>query len=77
LASKAANSAGGDGLFISGNPDLLFKQVIAATTVAAFSFIGTWIIATVISRTIGFRVSRDQEMTGLDTVEHAESAYDL
>ena len=77
LASKAANSAGGDGLFISGNPDLLFKQVIAATTVAAFSFIGTWIIATVISRTIGFRVSRDQEMAGLDTVEHAESAYDL
>ena len=51
--------------------------MIAATTVAAFSFIGTWIIATVISRTIGFRVSRDEEMMGLDTVEHAESAYDL
>ena len=77
LASKAANSAGGDGLFVSGSPDLLFKQVIAATTVAAFSFIGTWIIATLISRTIGFRVSRDEEMMGLDTVEHAESAYDL
>jgi len=77
LASKAANSAGGDGLFISGSPDLLFKQVIAATTVAAFSFIGTWLIATVISKTIGFRVSREREMMGLDTVEHAESAYDL
>ena len=77
LASKAANSAGGDGLFISGSPDLLFKQVIAATAVAAFSFIGTWLIATVISKTIGFRVSREKEMMGLDTVEHAESAYDL
>ncbi|MFZ9927349.1 MAG: ammonium transporter [Candidatus Nanopelagicaceae bacterium] len=77
LASKSANSAGGNGLFISGSPDLLFKQVIAVTAVAAFSFIGTWIIATVISRTIGFRVSRDEEMMGLDTVEHAESAYDL
>jgi Amt family ammonium transporter len=77
LASKAANSAGGNGLFVSGSPDLLFKQVIAITAVAAFSFIGTWIIATVISRTIGFRVSRDKEMMGLDTVEHAESAYDL
>ena len=77
LASKAANPAGGEGLFISGNPDLLFKQVIAATTVAAFSFIGTWLIATVISKTIGFRVSREKEMAGLDTVEHAESAYDL
>ena len=77
LASKAANSAGGDGLFVSGSPDLLFKQVIAATAVAAFSFIGTWLIATVISKTIGFRVSREKEMMGLDTVEHAESAYDL
>ncbi len=77
LASTAANSAGGDGLFVSGSPDLLFKQVIAATTVAAFSFIGTWLIATVISKTIGFRVSREKEMAGLDTVEHAESAYDL
>lgn len=77
LASKSANSAGGNGLFISGSPDLLFKQVIAVTAVAAFSFIGTWIIATVISRTIGFRVSHDEEMMGLDTVEHAESAYDL
>ena len=77
LASKAANSAGGNGLFVSGSPDLLFKQVIAVTTVAAFSFIGTWLIATAISKTIGFRVSREKEMAGLDTVEHAESAYDL
>ena len=77
LGSTAANAAGGNGLFVSGNPDLLFKQLIAAATVATFSFIGTWLIATVISKTIGFRVSREKEMIGLDTVEHAESAYDL
>ena len=77
LATTAANSAGGNGLFVSGSPDLLIKQMIAATSVAAFSFIGTWFIATVISKTIGFRVSREKEMVGLDTVEHAESAYDL
>lgn len=77
LGSKAANAAGGDGLFINGSPDLLFKQVIAATTVAVFSFVATWLIATAISKTIGFRVSREKEMAGLDTVEHAESAYDL
>ena len=77
LASTAANAAGGNGLFVSGNPDLLVKQMIAAATVATFSFIGTWLIATAISKTIGFRVSREKEMIGLDTVEHAESAYDL
>ena len=77
LASTAANAAGGNGLFVSGSPDLLVKQLIAAATVATFSFIGTWLIATAISKTIGFRVSREKEMIGLDTVEHAESAYDL
>ena len=77
LASTAANSLGGNGLFVNGSPDLLFKQMIAAISVAAFSFIGTWLVATVISKTIGFRVSREQEMMGLDTAEHAESAYDL
>ena len=77
LASTAANSLGGNGLFVNGSPDLLFKQMIAAISVAAFSFIGTWLVATLISKTIGFRVSREQEMMGLDTAEHAESAYDL
>ena len=77
LASTAANAAGGNGLFVSGSPDLLVKQLIAAATVATFSFIGTWLIATAISKSIGFRVSREKEMIGLDTVEHAESAYDL
>ena len=77
IASTAANNAGGNGLFISGSPDLLFKQLIAAASVATFSFVGTWLIATVISKTIGFRVTREKEMIGLDTVEHAESAYDL
>ena len=32
---------------------------------------------TVITRTIGFRVPRDEELTGLDTTYHAESAYDI
>jgi ammonia channel protein AmtB len=36
-----------------------------------------WLIATTISKTIGFKVSRGQESVGLDTAEHAESAYDL
>jgi Amt family ammonium transporter len=77
VGTKAVNAAGGDGLFVSGDPSLLIKQIIASVATIAYSFIVTWIIATVISRTIGFRVRREEELTGLDTVEHAESAYDF
>jgi Amt family ammonium transporter len=31
----------------------------------------------VIQKTIGFRVYRDDELNGLDTTFHAESAYDI
>ena len=34
-------------------------------------------IAQVINRTMGFRVEPEDEIAGLDTTLHAESAYDL
>lgn len=77
FATATVNATGKEGLFINGSPDLLIKQLIAIVAVAAFSFCATWIIATVITRTIGFRVPRDEELTGLDTTYHAESAYDI
>ena len=60
-----------------GGTDLLGKQSIAIVATAAFSFTTTWLIATIISKTIGFRASREDELTGLDTIYHAESAYDI
>jgi Amt family ammonium transporter len=77
LATVTANEAGADGLFFHGGTTQLNRQVIAIVAVAAFSFIATWLIATVIQKTIGFRVYRDDELTGLDTTFHAESAYDI
>jgi Amt family ammonium transporter len=77
LATQTVNATGKEGLFINGSFDLLTSQVIAIVAVAAFSFCATWLIATAISRTIGFRVLRDDELTGLDTTYHAESAYDI
>ena len=77
IATLNANEAGADGLFISGSPSLLGKQLIASLAVLAYSFIATWIIATVIQRTIGFRVHRDVEIEGVDTSIHAESAYEF
>ena len=77
FATATVNATGKEGLFINGSPDLLIKQLIAIVAVATFSFCATWLIATVITRTIGFRVPREEELTGLDTTYHAESAYDI
>ena len=77
FATATVNATGQEGLFINGSAALLTKQLIAIAAVAAFSFCATWLIATLISRTIGFRVLRDDELTGLDTTYHAESAYDI
>jgi Amt family ammonium transporter len=77
LATITANTAGANGLFFHGGTAQLEKQVIAIIVVALFSFAATWLIATVIQKTIGFRSFRDDELNGLDTTYHAESAYDI
>ncbi len=77
IATTAVNTAGGDGLFIHGSIRLLEKQLTASVAVAAFSFIATYLIATIIAKTIGFRVRKDVESEGLDTTIHAESAYEI
>ena len=77
MATITANAAGADGLFFGGGTTQLNRQVIAIVIVALFSFAATWLIATAIQKTIGFRAYRDDELTGLDTTYHAESAYDI
>ncbi|MBN1093558.1 ammonium transporter [Blastococcus sp. TML/M2B] len=69
--------AGAESLFFGGSADLLWRQIVGALAVLAFSFVVTWIIGTAIQRTIGFRISEDEEITGIDTVVHAESGYDF
>ena len=77
IATITANEAGANGLFFNGGTTQLTRQAIAIVAVALFSFIATWLIATAIQKTIGFRVYRDDELNGLDTTFHAESAYDI
>ncbi len=77
LATTVANKAGAHGLLSHGSPSLLIKQLVAIVVTAVFSFTMTYVIAKVISKTIGFRVYHEEELTGLDTIFHAESAYDL
>jgi Amt family ammonium transporter len=77
FAAVIANEAGANGLFFGGGATLLSKQVIASLATAAYAFIVTWIIAIIITKTMGFRADPDDEISGLDTTIHAESAYDF
>lgn len=67
----------GDGLFYGGNLSLLWKQFVAAAVVLAYSFVLTYVIGKLIDKTIGFRISEEDEVTGIDQVEHLETAYDF
>ena len=62
-----------DGVFHGGG-SLLWHQVVALAAVIAFSFVVTWIIATVIERTIGLRVAPDEE-DQMDRVQQSSDAY--
>ncbi|HET9900367.1 MAG TPA: ammonia channel protein, partial [Actinomycetes bacterium] len=55
----------------------LGKQAVAAGAVLAYSFIVTFIIGKVIDLVIGFRVSEEDEETGVDVTTHAETGYDF
>jgi len=77
MGTVTANAAGADGLLFNGGATQLSRQALGIVVVALFSFVATWLIATAIQKTIGFRVFRDDELTGLDTTFHAESAYDI
>ena len=76
-SGSPAGDAGVDGLFYGGGADQLWRQSLGAVAVLAFSFVVTYLIARVIHATLGFRVTRDDEMAGIDQSEHAETAYDL
>ena len=63
-----------DGVFFGGGI-LLWNQILSLVVVTAFSFVATYIIAKIMDRTIGLRVTEDTEMAGLDASDHGEAAY--
>jgi ammonium transporter, Amt family len=76
FASKLVNAAGGDGLFF-GNPGQLFTQVIAVGVTLIYSFVISYALFWILDKTMGLRVSTEDEMAGLDISEHQEAGYSL
>jgi Amt family ammonium transporter len=74
FATTAINEAGADGLAY-GNPAQFGKQVIAVGATIVFSFVATMIILKVVDLIVGLRVTQDDEYTGLDLTQHAETGY--
>jgi Amt family ammonium transporter len=77
LFASAATTAGVDGLFYGGGVDQLWRQAVGAGAVLVYSLVLTFVIGTAIQKTIGFRCTEQDEITGIDSVEHAETAYDF
>ncbi len=69
-----ASVGGGTGLFF-GNPGQVLIQVIGVGATLVFSFVGTFIILKVLDMLMGLRVSKEDEIIGLDLSEHSEQAY--
>jgi Amt family ammonium transporter len=71
------NDTGVSGLFYGGGLSQLGKQAVGAFAVLAYSLVVTAIIAFVIKITMGWRLTDEEEVTGIDEAEHAESAYEF
>jgi Amt family ammonium transporter len=65
------------GILYGGGAGLLLEQFIANAVVIVFSFVVTFAILKALDATIGIRVSEEDESTGLDVTQHAETAYNF
>ena len=74
FASTLINPGGPNGLFF-GNPAQLGIQALAVVIVAAFSFVGSYVILRLINLGMPLRVSPQDEDAGLDLSQHGEEAY--
>ena len=75
--TAAAGLTQNDGLFFGGGATQLLAQLEGAFAVLIYSFIVTFIIGWVLHKTMGFTVNEEDEVNGIDLLEHAETAYEL
>jgi len=64
------------GLFYGEGFEQLVVQIVIALVAVVFTAIMTAIIAFIV-KPLGWRVSKEEEDTGIDETEHAETAYEL
>ncbi len=62
---------------MDGNWHQLLNQATGVAIAWIISIVGTLILLVIVDKTIGMRVSEEDEMTGLDLSQHGEEAYDM
>ena len=67
---------GADGIFYGGGGHLLLTQLEAVGATVGYSFVVTLIIAYGINLVWKMKMTEDQELEGMDTVLHNETAYE-
>ncbi len=65
------------GLFYGHGVKQLTVQVLVVLVAVAWSALATLLVGLIIKYTIGLRLEEEDEVEGIDFVEHGESAYDL
>lgn len=75
LFGQKALGLANDGLFYGGGLKQLGVQLLGVGTVVVFILIAMGLVFKLIDKTIGLRVSRDEELKGLDIGEHGMESY--
>ncbi len=72
---KITGTATGNGLFFGGGAKLLASQAIGVLAVGAFTFTVAFAVWFLIKLVMGIKVSREEEIQGLDLGEHGMKGY--
>jgi Amt family ammonium transporter len=75
LLATEVMTGGAQGFFFGGGLGLLGKQAMAIAAVAGYAFTVSYVIAALIEKLMGFRLSAEDEASGVDFTQHAETAY--
>jgi Amt family ammonium transporter len=71
----AVAAVGGADGAIQGNVGQLGTQLLAVGATMGYSLVATLVLLKVLDLTLGLRVSREEEVLGLDIAQHGERAY--
>jgi Amt family ammonium transporter len=74
FAQKVINETGSNGLFF-GNTALFLIQSLYLLVCIAYAAAMTWMLFVLVDALFGMRVTREDEMVGLDLAQHHEAAY--
>ncbi|MBI3992938.1 MAG: ammonium transporter [Candidatus Lambdaproteobacteria bacterium] len=76
FATTMFNPQGTPGL-LEGNLAVMVPQILGVVSTLVYAGVMTWIIVKVLEKTMGLRVTEDQEREGLDINQHGEQGYFL